>query len=386
MDNLKRIYEIKEFEKCEQAILLLSRSDYDDEIRDYLVCLFKDYLFDWDRFIGLAINHRVNGVMYKNICEEYDIPQKIRRIFTFLYYSQKKRNKVHQKYISELYRCLENTKISYSFLKGSVLNTMIFSEGERISNDTDILVAINDLDECVSLFDKLEYKEGRMRNGKFCAATKHELLFAKINTYEIVPFIKQIDNILFPFHEVDINYRLNNDEDTTTASFLLEDTKKWKRDNTEIRAMGEEKFLIYLCIHLFREAMMVFKINSGDDMLLYKFTDIHYFVHYYKNKINWGEFERFVLDINKSKEVYYTLYYTEILYPNTVPKSVLIKIKPENLDFLQQYKGRDNTNQIYNWRSSFKERFFNLVERKKESYENIEEEVGRFEQIMKDIR
>lgn len=386
MDTLKIINKLEKFKKHEQAILLLSRCDYDKELKKYIFSVFDDYLFDWDKFIGLAISHRVNGVMYKNVCEDYNIPQKVRTIFTLLYYSQIERNKIHQKYIFELNRYLENTEIKFSFLKGAILNTMIFNPGERISNDTDILVSVEDLDACISLCNKLGYKEGRIRNGRFYAATKQELLFAKINTYEIVPFIKQFNNIVFPFHEVDINYRLNNAEDTETTTFLLDETVKWEKNNIEIRAMGKEKFLIYLCVHLFREAMMIFKINNGDDMLLYKFTDIHYFLTLYKDQINWTLFEKIVLKINKYQDIYYTLHYTEVLYPNTVPKNVLTKLRPPNLDFLNQYKGRDNTSQTYNWKSDFTKRFFNLVARKNEAYQNIKEEVGRFEQIMKDIR
>lgn len=50
---------------------------------------------------------------------------------------------------------------------------------------------------------------------------------------------------------------------------------------------------------------------------------------------------------DRLKDVYYTLCHNEILYPNTVRREVLEKFKLENIDFLEEYKGRENTGEVY---------------------------------------
>lgn len=55
------------FDSLEQLILLLSRADFNEKFSNYINKLILMEKIDWDRFLGLAINHRVNGVIYKKL-------------------------------------------------------------------------------------------------------------------------------------------------------------------------------------------------------------------------------------------------------------------------------------------------------------------------------
>ena len=61
------------------------------------------------------------------------------------YENIKKRTNLHCSEILKLDKYFEEAGINYAFFKGAVLNTMYYEFGERLSNDTDLLVDEKDL-------------------------------------------------------------------------------------------------------------------------------------------------------------------------------------------------------------------------------------------------
>mgnify|MGYP000822168020 FL=1 len=149
--------------------------------------------------------------------------------------------------------------------------------------------------------------------------------------------------------------------------------------------MRDENFLLYLCIHLYREATMVLQIMSGTDLTLYKFMDVHFFILDREDSLDWDLMFEEAEILGRLNDIYYTLYYTEELYPGTVCKKNLEKFKPESTDFLNEYKGRDNTKEVYKWNLNFKERVLNS-ERKLEAMPNISEEYKRYHNILDKLK
>lgn len=377
---------IQKYKKHEQLLLLCSRYELKEEEREYISQLVKEYDFDWENFLGMALINRVNGVVYKNLDGYNSIPKYY--VMYFLkcgYLEQAERVKLHQKAISEIAGAFENANMNYAFLKGSVLNTITYDTGDRISNDTDIMVDIKDVDNAVQLLSNMGYIQGKIVDGMIHPATKKEIIFAKLNTYEIVPMVKKVDERYLPFHVVDINFRLGNDDKTDLAKVMLNDTILLDGPHYRIRTLSREKFLIFLCIHHYREATMIYKIVGGGDLTLYKFMDIHHFIMSNVDMIDWEKMLQFSLAFGRIKDVYYTFYYTEMLYPGTFEEDVLNKFRPENVDFLDEYKGRDNTNEVYKWETDFVNRVFS-VNRRLEAMKNIENESKRYVRIMEELK
>ena len=84
------------FDSLEQLILLLSRADFNEKFSNYINKLILMEKIDWDRFLGLAINHRVNGVIYKKLRGIEGMPQTVRRALHYMHISQKERNRCHR--------------------------------------------------------------------------------------------------------------------------------------------------------------------------------------------------------------------------------------------------------------------------------------------------
>ena len=74
------------------------------------------------------------------------------------------------------------------------MNFVYYGEGERISNDTDILVNVEDLAKVIKICKKMGYIQGYVKSGEIVPATKKEIMFAQLNTYETVPMIKETGN------------------------------------------------------------------------------------------------------------------------------------------------------------------------------------------------
>ena len=381
-----QIERISRFSETKQIVLLLSRKDYNSVVAGNIQNIILGNRVDWNLFLGLVFNHRVNGVIFNRITKMENVPVTVKRSLQFMFLSQIQRNDCHKKEIAKIYYELEKEKVNYAFLKGAVLNFVYYGEGERISNDTDILVNLEHLAKIIKICEKMGYVQGSIENGKIVPATKREIMFAQLNTYETVPMIRETGNPYLPFHEFDINFRLGNDDKNEMAKVILRNTEITGNKTFKLRTMSLEKFLIYLCIHLYREATMVYKIVRGDDLNLYKFMDIHYFIVSNQKNISWEKLLQESKILDRQKDVYYALYYTEELYPGTVDDEILKSFEMLGNDFLNQYRGRDNSEEVYEWKLEFHERMFDDVSRIKEAKENIEHENERYNSIRKELK
>ena len=383
---MKIAAELKEFVQEEKMTLLLSRKDYDGTMEEYIQNMIFNERINWNLFLGFSITHRVNAVIFNRITKMEDVPVTVKRSLQFMLLSQIQRNACHKQEIAKISAELEREDVNYAFLKGAVLNFVYYGEGERISNDTDILVNVEDLAKVIKICKKMGYIQGYVKSGEIVPATKKEIMFAQLNTYETVPMIKETGNPYFPFHEFDINFRLGNDDKGEMSKIMLKDTVIVGNSTFKLRTMSPERFLIYLCIHLYREATMVYKIVRGDDLILYKFMDIHYFIISNQQKMSWEKLLKEAELLDRQKDVYYALYFTEKLYPGTVESEILNSFDMLGKDFLNQYRGRDNSEEVYEWKLKFHERMFNDVSRIKEAKENIERENERYNCIRKELK
>lgn len=376
---------ISKYKLHEQAVLLCSRRDVDEEIKEYVRTLFSTPGFNWYEFLGISMINRVNGVVYKNINDMEIVPKYVMYFLKIAYLEQEERTRTHRDEIIKVSEIFEKNGIRHVFLKGAVLNTIIYSPGDRISNDTDVMVHVEDLDKAVRLLSEDGYIQGKVVGGEVIPATKKELLFARLNTYEIVPLNKTVDERYLPFHAVDINFRLGNDASQEESTALLENTIILKENGYCIRTLPMEEFLIFLCIHHYREAIMVYKIVYGNDLVLYKFMDIHFLLSSRGGEIDWEKFREKVVKMNRQKDVYYTLYYAEQLYPGTISEEQLNLFKPNDITFLDEYRGKDNSDEVFKWNLNFEHRVFSY-DRQIEAAKNIGDENARFKSIQSIIK
>ena len=113
--------------------------------------------------------------------------------------------------------------------------------------------------------------------------------------------------------------------------------------------------------------------------------DIHFLLSSRGNDIDWNVLREKVERMNRFRDVYYTLYYTEQLYPGTISEEHLNMFKPADTAFLNEYRGKDNSDEVYTWKTDFVHRVFSY-DRQIEALENIGEENERFKQIRASVK
>ena len=131
---------------------------------------------------------------------------------------------------------------------------------------------------------------------------------------------------------------------------------------------------------------MVYKIVQGADLVLYKFMDIHHYIMINKKNISWNKMKEETITLNRIRDVYYTLFYTERLYPGTVGDNILEMFKPDDVRYLNQYRGRDNSDEVYDWKLNFFERMFHPQARMAEAKKNIGQESERYNNIREELQ
>lgn len=376
------INRLKEFTKEEQCILLLTRVSINKKKYEYIEQLLRDPLFNWDRFMGLIINHKVAGVVYKKLS---NLTSKYSELLEKNYDASILRNRVHFEEIISVANEFENNRVKYAFLKGAILNHYYYSEGQRVSNDTDVFVSMNDLNKVDKVLRGLGFIQGKFENGRIIQATKKQCLFARMNTYEVIPYVKECSETpFFKYHELDINFKIKNGNTNVESEYLINNTCFLDSD-VKIRTLTIEKFLIHLAIHLYREAVMVFKIVNGGDLSLYKFMDIHFFISKNSEKIDWNSLIRDAKNMKVEKDLFYALYFTDVLYPFTVDKSIIDMLTPKDTRYLDQYIGNEANNKIYNWNIPFEKRIFNNL-RINEALQNIGSESKKMKKIFNELK
>ena len=377
------ITKMSKFTITEQAILLITRKDLNEEQMNYLREILNSCEMDWSYFVGSLIYNRVNGIAYKNLVKMGGVTRRIMFPLEAAYENIKKRTNLHCSEILKLDKYFEEAGINYAFLKGAVLNTMYYEFGERLSNDTDLLVDEKDLKKVDEILKRHGYIQGRVENNKVIPATQKEILFAKMNTYEVYPYVKWIGDECFPFHEIDINFKLENGARIEDVKDMLKHTMRIENSEYGIRTLDVDSFLIFLCIHHYREATMLLKILEGEDLTLYKYLDIHVFIK--QTSIDWAKLISKAKLYDKEIEVYHTLWYTEHIYPGTIPNSVFSMFELKDYDFVDEYNVKDNSHERIKWKLDFYHRLCN-VERRKEALEAAKDESEKLKKMITDLR
>ena len=101
---------------------------------------------EWYETLGFMYAHRIAGLFYKRAERlEIPLPPKAEKLLKETYEKQKRRTEYMREETKKLSLALIAELAEHIFLKGSVLSNLteesaIYADGERVSNDIDILV------------------------------------------------------------------------------------------------------------------------------------------------------------------------------------------------------------------------------------------------------
>lgn len=261
---------------------------------------------------------------------------------------------------------LDRVNYKYAFLKGAYLYSA-YPKGLRTSNDIDILLERDSLNDICNLLKSSGFAQGSIRNGKFVPASRMEIIDSMMNRGETVPFIKKVDLPKMEFCEIDLNYSL--DYKPVQDSAIISEFLERSRPVNGIMTFSQIDFLIHLCIHLYKEATIMSWVDMQRDLSLYKFCDIYLLIHKWMDADFAVQLEERIKKYGLEKECYHALYYTRLLFDikNESLDKLLSNIKPKDTSFLKEVFDPEK-GKIYKHKKSLLDWFFSS-DRKRYLYE-----------------
>ncbi|KIQ77601.1 hypothetical protein RW25_28470 [Bacillus sp. L_1B0_8] len=350
----------------------LSKKLNKKEIADLKKIISSD--LDWTRVLGLLQMHRLMGCAWINlrnhVIGEGGSPSfnHFSPILYLAYKAQKAQSKEQFIYISKVTKLFEENQIEYILLKGiSVAAEAYLDLGLRVSNDTDILVHHKDVDKAKRLLCDMGYVQGEYNvcTKELELANRKEIITAPMVSHEIYPLtIKTEDTSIIEWHKIDLHFSVDlmtsNRTDNIVEDFLAR-RRKIKIESIEVYTSDVMDTLMFLCIHLYKEAINISEVRGYKDLLMFKFGDIYNLINVIDGnqdeKLDWESFIYRVKNYQLEKGIFYSLWSVNTVFGNVVPQHVLDSLQPDNLSYLNEVY--DNGEVVIKWKQPLLERIFN---------------------------
>ena len=296
--------------------------------------------YDWHYALGLLLLNRV-GVSFYHAARDTKtaLPRQVDRILYGLEGQQIRRNKVMAQRIADLSYELMSTGIRFAFLKGSVLSYCSFKEkslyrfGERVSNDVDILVSPKDLGAVDRVLVAFGFVQGEWKDGKVVPYDRREIVYRRMTRGETAPYLLATQSAELPFIELDINYSLGYlpSGDAELVKELLSDCKDYAFCNGgTILSLSEEKFLLHLIMHQYKEATLYWMMSRHKDSQLYKYLDIARMLA--ADIVDLQKFGTLVKRYELQEQAAYVLYFCNQLFPSREADGLMRALCPQRIE------------------------------------------------------
>ncbi|HDX9688668.1 TPA: nucleotidyltransferase family protein [Bacillus thuringiensis] len=355
----------------EEIILKLAKLNPKKTDVEWCRYVFENKYISSRKLFNLMVEHKVVLLVYNNMLTNglnTYLFQKWRNILNVIFDGNQLRNKFVNKNVSELLSQFYDNGIYCAPLKGSMLNQTIYRNyNVRTSNDVDLLVEEKNLGKVTEILKDNDFIQGELKDGKIKEASRKQKLLSRMSSHELVPFIKKTEHSFCEYLIIDVQFQIFSQEKNLQIPFEIEKLfqklvpLELEEHKSKFFLLKPEYYLIQLASHLYQDAVLIQSIISEKDIELMKYVDIYEFISYYKDILDWCFLEREVKQSNISEIMYYTLYHTEELFGNFVPKNFMAAIKPKKLDFLNKY-GIEKQETFY-WEKPFIDRVFDLNRR-----------------------
>ncbi|MBQ7106799.1 MAG: nucleotidyltransferase family protein [Clostridia bacterium] len=333
------------------------------------LCSFKEMDFDESLLdaatptvLGHLFFNRMQAVAY-GILKKHGLLGKVNREFRnslkgASMQSIEKNNSFFQ-CVEFVEKALSSCECKYAMLKGAYL-CKAYPEGYRTSNDIDLLVHPKDVTEVGNALLVAGFKQGNVRNGKFEAATRKEIIESKMMRGETVPYIKETNLPGMQFLEVDINFSLDyKPGDTDLLEEMMNNTLFVKLGDFRVRTLRADDFFVHLCSHLYKEATTLPWVEMMRDMTLYKYCDIYMLLNDADEKYVDSIFDR-AEKLSMEKVCAFAVLHTAELFNfrNQYAIEVATKALGYDLDFVHRIISPKDKKELVFTERNILERFF----------------------------
>ena len=317
----------------------------------------------WGYLVYSCIYHKTVNLVWDKIRRLNlirHIPAQTIRFFNAMYYSNSLRNKDYLAELVTIDRLLKENDIEILCAKGAFLIHNLYNIHSRSVSDMDVFARESDLKRITRVLTENGYQFSNKFDWSELAIipmSRKQELFWQLESHNLPPLSKKSDNPFLGAFNIDVSTKffLKTDRYSFDIDGLFSRADTFSLNDSTLNVLCKEDFLIHLCCHLFREAKSDACMHIGQDLNLIKFCDINEFINRFEDGIDWDLFVQIIKDNGIAEPVYFSLYYTKLIYNNDSIDEILQRIEPENMDFL--YNEELDSDGIY--RESFFNRLFN---------------------------
>lgn len=317
-----------------ELILLAVLKNKTQVERDRVTALLTEDL-DWIFIGGILLNHRLSGYFFVGLddVQKVNVPKELRAIFRLIIFAQAQRQTMINHEVDKINAQLVKHEVHFAGIKGILFGTEIYVTGERRSNDVDLLVYEPDLSTLDTAMRELGYIQSNCPNGKLVEASKKEKLIQRMNYHDLVPYVKQVEDIIL---EIDINF-LFDGKDNPTDKFLYDDgLYEYTGKEYTITGLSHRAHLAFLLVHFYREATNSIWTKDKRDLTFYKIVDIINYIRHIKNEVDCTELVEFFRKLNIAGKCYYVFKVICEFYQDDFIEEMLSLLEPDATDTLGQ--------------------------------------------------
>ena len=301
--------------------------------KDKIELLINSNQINWINVLGFISYHRIAGLVYEKM-NDINIRLLDFPVFFSTYMinqAQKTRNDYQFNEIKKISQKLNQNKIKYVFLKGSILNNTIFKNGTRSSNDIDILINKDSIEMVTKILNDLDFVQGKYnyKQNSIDKYSDEELKQSLELRGETSPFVKITNSSFIKTIDVDLNFSLDwtpyYDQDLIDK--VLNDRIKIKLDTDNyIYSLSIYDNIIELCTHLYKDMALIDIVKKRKVFDLYKLIDIYYYINTNYSKIDFNILRNRIKEFKSEKYIYYALVYSHELFDDFNHKEILLLI------------------------------------------------------------
>ena len=332
--------------------------------------IIKEEKIDWPSILGFVSYHRIAGLFYEKF-NNINIRLLEYPVFFSTYMinqSQRLRYNIQLEEIKNISKAFIENNIKHVFLKGTILNQIIFQPGCRASNDIDILIDKDSIEKATQVLNDIGFIQGKYNYKKNIIEKYNdkELQESITKRGETCPFIKTTNQLTLRTVDVDLNFSLDwtPDYNNNIIKNVLDNRIALKLDDDNIiYSANIYHNLIELCTHLYKDMALLDIVSKRKVFDLYKIIDIYYYIMKFYNDIDFSVFEEEINKTDSNECVYFALKHIVSLFIDLNKQEIItllnkLEHKISNKEILNTIFNQYNHNEKYISNSKIIDRFF----------------------------
>lgn len=344
----------------QKLIILCSRLTFREEEKNALAT-YKEKKLNWFEILNYCIKNKVVSLVWYNV-RKYGLSDKVPNplfdMFEYHFFMTGLRNEIIISEAHNVQNALNEAGVKNVPLKGLILIPTMYKNPQiRHMNDMDIMIDIDSRSKVANVLENLGFVQGRPdRTGdRIKGYSRNEQIAWSMSMNNMPLFTKMREERYVRFLEIDFTFGIDFNRKNTAVSSMLQNT--FYDESAGFERLDRVDFFIHLCAHLYKEATNASWVIYFQDINLIKFCDVReYFMQNYSEEWYSKVCER-AREFDAIKALYYSLYYSFMVFDDYEYLNLLEKIEIDDLEFMNSF-GMHEWGECFKWKKGFYERLF----------------------------